>query len=182
MSPSDELIYQLRTTLGKMEVALSAVGEAIVWTDIKGRIQWCNSGFDRLVGKRHLEILGRELIVLLPFFQDGQEVLPEAYPVNVVLRTESAFHGYYEFYIRGQALTLDISAGHARLGSAELSVILICRDVTERKKVERMLQAKLDEIESMNRIMVGREERLLEMKREVNDLLAELGKEPKYSM
>ena len=36
------LINELRTTLGKMEMAFSTIAEAIVWTDAKGRIEWCN--------------------------------------------------------------------------------------------------------------------------------------------
>ena len=51
------LINELRTTLGKMEMAFNTIAEAIVWTDAKGRIEWCNASFDRLIGREHLEVI-----------------------------------------------------------------------------------------------------------------------------
>ena len=67
-------------------------------------------------------------------------------------------------------------------------------DIHDRKEHEALLeQAKktaegharrateaMADMERMNAVMMGREERVLEMKQEVNDLLAELGQERKY--
>ena len=38
----------------------------------------------------------------------------------------------------------------------------------------------MDEIERFNKLMTGREGRVIEMKKEVNALLAELGRQPEY--
>jgi len=48
-------------------------------------------------------------------------------------------------------------------------------EITQRKETEQELQHKLDEIERFNRAMIGREERVLEMKAEVNELRARFG-------
>ncbi len=45
---------------------------------------------------------------------------------------------------------------------------------------EEQLQETLAETERFNRLMTGREERIIEMKKEVNALPAELGREPQY--
>ncbi len=53
------------------------------------------------------------------------------------------------------------------------AVCVVYRDVTERKQAEKELAA-------FNKAMVGREKRILEMKRKVNELSSELGREPVY--
>ena len=52
--------------------------------------------------------------------------------------------------------------------------------VIERKQAEEEKREIIAEMERMNRLMTGREMRVIEMKKEVNALLAELGKEPEY--
>ncbi|HPQ81159.1 MAG TPA: PAS domain S-box protein [bacterium] len=54
------------------------------------------------------------------------------------------------------------------------------RDVTESVEADEALQKKMTESATLTKLMVGREGRLIELKREVNALLAELGREPKY--
>jgi PAS domain S-box-containing protein len=54
------------------------------------------------------------------------------------------------------------------------------RDITERKRAEAELAKSLAETERMNRLLTGREMRVVEMKREVNELLEELERAPVY--
>jgi PAS domain S-box-containing protein len=54
------------------------------------------------------------------------------------------------------------------------------RDIRERKRIKDQLQQTLDELTTFNRAMVGRETRMLELKQEVNELLARLNQSPKY--
>ena len=45
-----------------------------------------------------------------------------------------------------------------------------------------VLQQKNAELENQMKIMMGREERVLELKQEINDLLKELGRPPKFGV
>ncbi|MDP8239798.1 MAG: PAS domain S-box protein [Candidatus Hatepunaea meridiana] len=54
-------------------------------------------------------------------------------------------------------------------------------DITERKRSEEALKKQMEEIEKTNRLFMGREYRIVEMKREVNELLEKLGQPKKYS-
>lgn len=53
-------------------------------------------------------------------------------------------------------------------------------EINERKLAEQKLQTSYDELQLFTSCMVTREERVVELKREINDLLAEMGREPVY--
>ncbi|MHB1033346.1 MAG: c-type heme family protein [Pirellulales bacterium] len=59
---------------------------------------------------------------------------------------------------------------------------MVVRDVTERKRIEEKMQATVGELERFNRLAVGREQKMLQLKREVNALLGSLGRDDKYEV
>lgn len=65
MSTAD-LLDQLRRSLGRLEAALSSVEDALVLTDVNGRVEWCNRAFNQFVGQPRLLSLGRPLVELMP--------------------------------------------------------------------------------------------------------------------
>ena len=87
-----------------------------------------------------------------------------------------------------------------RRGIIELDVIIqpltggcgyqvIVQDITARKKVEEALQqqsdelrARNDELSRFNRVAIGRELCMIELKREVNDLCGKLGEPPRHRL
>jgi len=54
------------------------------------------------------------------------------------------------------------------------------RDCSARKKAESLLLKKINELERFNNLTIDRELRMIDLKKEVNKLLAELGKKEKY--
>ncbi|MFC1866686.1 transporter substrate-binding domain-containing protein [Thermodesulfobacteriota bacterium] len=55
-------------------------------------------------------------------------------------------------------------------------------DLTERKQAEKALQQNLEELEEFNQLTIGREEKMIELKEEINRLMKQLGKEEKYEI
>ena len=55
------------------------------------------------------------------------------------------------------------------------------RDITEHKKAEAKINEQLDELRRWQNVTLGREDRILELKREVNQLAAEAGRPPRYA-
>ncbi|MDE2348644.1 MAG: PAS domain-containing protein [Gammaproteobacteria bacterium] len=60
------------------------------------------------------------------------------------------------------------------------AMICITRDITERKAAELQILSQLEELQRWRTVTLGREERVLELKDEVNALLEELGRAPRY--
>jgi PAS domain S-box-containing protein len=58
----------------------------------------------------------------------------------------------------------------------------IIRDITERKNAEEALRLKITELEKFNDLTVDRELKMIELKKEVNELLMEIGKKEKYTI
>ncbi|MFN6566998.1 PAS domain S-box protein [Dendronalium sp. ChiSLP03b] len=149
------LVEQLRATLGKMEVALGAIADAIVWTGKDGKVQWCNAAFDQLVNKPHILVMGENLIDLLPLKQIGQLLPPESYPNVQVLRgeyqaTEYEFQqsvaktGPTQFSSQSLAiqercqhrcLTVEIMGNAVELPDGNRLAILVIRDVSQAKRL-----------------------------------------------
>jgi two-component system CheB/CheR fusion protein len=61
-------------------------------------------------------------------------------------------------------------------------VVLTCVDVTEQRRAEESLRIRNDELERFNRAAVGREIRMVELKRQINALSARLGEPPPYEI
>ncbi len=61
-------------------------------------------------------------------------------------------------------------------------VIKIARNITDRMKREKDLRRKNEELEKFNSLAVGRELKMVELKREINFLLEELGREPRFNL
>jgi len=60
------------------------------------------------------------------------------------------------------------------------SIDNLSREANERKKAEESLRESMEQLERFNRLAMGREVRVIELKRQVNSLLAELNREPEY--
>jgi len=64
--------------------------------------------------------------------------------------------------------------------SQGIRYISIVRDISERKRIERELREQIDTLERFNDVTVGRELKMIELKKEINAMLEEAGKEKKY--
>ncbi|QLE59254.1 response regulator [Nostoc sp. TCL26-01] len=132
-------LNRLRSTLGKMEVALGAIDDAIAWTDEDTKVQWCNTVFDNLVDRPHITILGTPLIQLLPLTQQGQVITEKTHPVVIALQGQLTATEY-EFQTSHQAVTLEISGSCIEFIAGEKCAVLAIRDITARKQTEAALQ------------------------------------------
>lgn len=153
--------------------------DPIVITDLLGNIIFASKmAFDLLGYDYTEEISGKSVTAWLApdFKMKAVENIK-----NVVMKTPSKDNSYKMVKKDGSIVWADINAtllfNDAGLPRAIVSFV---HDVTIRKEMEETLKAKLAEVEALNETMVGRETKMAELKREVNNLLKELNKPEKY--
>ena len=59
-------------------------------------------------------------------------------------------------------------------------IIGVHLDMTSQKQAEQELKQNLEELERFSRLVVGREEKMIRLKEEINALLGDLGRDHKY--
>jgi hypothetical protein len=55
-------------------------------------------------------------------------------------------------------------------------------DITDRKKDEEQLKSNMEDLERFSDMTVGREEKMIQLKEEINELMVKSGKEEKYKI
>lgn len=161
----------LYETEERFRALIESAGDAVVGIEPPGVINLWNRKAEELFGYSQAEALGKETHAL---------IVPTRY-------REAANAGLKGFFMTGNGKligkTVEVQ-GLRRNGSEfgiELSIsavnikgvwnaIAIARDITERKRLEGEAGRNLDEAERMNRLMVGRELKMEELRKEVRQL------------
>jgi len=133
------LVDELRSTLGKMEMALGSISDAIVWTNADGTIQWCNQAFTRLVGKPNILLIGANLVDMTPFEKNGKIIASRQHPVNAVVLGEIQSNGIYNFRQNNNLLILETTAKRSRTSKDTDSIVVVLHDITERQIAQERL-------------------------------------------
>ena len=94
----------------------------------------------------------------------------------VPVRIKSRIVAVLEFF------TLEYMRADDELMQTLMSVGEQLGHVAERDRADRELHEKMDELESFNRVAVGRELRMIELKREINKASSKLGGAPVYEI
>jgi PAS domain S-box-containing protein len=70
------------------------------------------------------------------------------------------------------------------LDAQDISQGIVCtlEDITERKQAERELKERMEELERFMRLTINREKQMIRLKKEINLLVEEAGKEQKYKI
>jgi PAS domain S-box-containing protein len=77
---------------------------------------------------------------------------------------------------QGSPLEIESRFGPSMINGMVTSVIIMLSDITERKRLEKQLKKMLNDLERFNRVMIGRELRIKELKAIVAELRQNLGK------
>jgi hypothetical protein len=70
------------------------------------------------------------------------------------------------------------------LDAQDISQGIVCtlEDITERKRAEKELKERMEELERFMRLTINREKKMIQLKAEINTLLQQTDKEQKYKI
>jgi PAS domain S-box-containing protein len=168
----------------RTRLILNSAGEGIFGVDAKERVTFLNDAAVALLGYAADELIGQEIHGIIHHsYSDGTP-----YPKKDCPMFQACTQGG-ERHISGEALwrkdgTQFLSEYSATPISDDkdglAGAVIVFRDITERKRNEDELKLRMEEMERFNRLVTGREERMIQLKGEINMLLEEMGKERKY--
>ncbi|MFA6980849.1 MAG: PAS domain S-box protein [Ignavibacteriaceae bacterium] len=76
----------------------------------------------------------------------------------------------------------EVTAKPLVVNNKVVEIHCVLRNIEERKQADEKIKAQLSELKKWQATTIGREERIIEMKKEVNTLLEKLGLQKKYNM
>lgn len=146
----------------------------VFFKDAEIRSLRLSRNYELLLGKSMDELLGKTMDELFPsdfakkMIADDIRILNEGKSVVI----DEEFNGRYYTTIKFPIL---IDGKPTYLAGYTI-------DVTDQKISEKAIQEKAAELERLNNLMLGRELKMIELKKEINLLLEEAGKKGKYKI
>lgn len=165
----------LRESEETFRAVVESANDAVICIEPPGIIYLWNRKAEEMFGYKASEALGKDLHDLVVpekyhkaaraglanFFKTGEGVIH-----NKILELSALRKDGTEFPVELSISSLKTHGGWSTVG--------LIRDTTERKKLENDLRQNLEDFERMNRLMVGRELKMEELRREIARLQAKL--------
>ncbi len=155
----------------KYQAIVSCSQDAIVMMDNQGKITSWNLSAEKMFGYNEKEVLGKDLHQLITVNEEHRNKRGN---LNIFFETGKS-------PLLGKIIELPVKKRNGEIFIIELTVsattlngkwfgVGVMRDITSRKKNEESKMETLNELETMNRLMVDREIKMMELKKEIESL------------
>lgn len=170
-----EDITDLKKTEQQLDLFRYAVEQSpasVVITDIKGIIQYVNTKFCAVTGYTSQEAIGNNPRIL----KSGEKPPEEYKELWEMLTSGKVWSGEFHNKKKDGSLYWEYASISPIVSSSgEITHYLAVKeDITDRKNAEEALLERKNELERLNRIMVDRELRMIELKQQLAELQAKL--------
>ncbi|HPH98585.1 MAG TPA: PAS domain S-box protein [Anaerolineaceae bacterium] len=167
----------LRESEEKFRLIVENQRDLLVKTDIEGHLLFVNPVYCDTFGKTEAELIGSTYMPMvhpddLPVVEKAvARLFSPPYQCEYEERAKTC-QGWRWFSWIARAILDENGNVTALIGSG--------RDITDRKEAEVKINDQLAELRRWQNVMLGRESRIMELKREVNALLTEANQPPRY--
>jgi PAS domain S-box-containing protein len=169
----------------RSRLILESAGEGIIGVDANGRIAFVNVAACQLLGYSVTELVGQNLHSLIHHSHaDGSAYSKEDCPMYESYTTGKANRVDDEVLWRkdGSSFPVEYASTPVMKEGTVVGAVVTFRDITERKKMDAELKEYVTDLERFNRLVIGREEKMIQLKEEINGLMEKLGQEKKYKI
>jgi len=170
---------RLRESEEKFRSITEQIKEMVYITDNQGTITYVSPACFKIFGFLPGEMQGRNFTNFL-----AESDIPKAMDAFTQALASGISSGDLELLMKrkdGSIFTGELSGTFAKPDHSQGTMGMI-RDITARKQADLLLKEKMDELEHFNELTVGRELVMIELKREINELLRLGGNEEKYKI
>jgi PAS domain S-box-containing protein len=171
----------LRESEGRFRSAFDDGAVAMALTAPDLRLLRVNAAYCRLLGFDESELVGHTVLE----FTHPDDARPTQSALDSVVKDKNPTLRFEKRYIGkdGRLIWVDVSSAPVCDAQGDtLYLVTHVQDITERKRAEEALQATNEELARFNRAMVGRELRMIELKKEVNQLCEQASQPPRYPL
>jgi len=141
----------------------------------------CNFSTLKMFGVSREQILGQSPYRFSPPLQpDGRDSKEKAMEkIKAALDGQTQFFEWKHSKLDGTLFDAEVALNRIKV-DGQIYLQAIVRDVTDRKNIESKLIEQLDELKRWQGVVLEREERVIELKNEVDELLLRLREPAKY--
>ncbi|MCB2187713.1 MAG: PAS domain S-box protein [Deltaproteobacteria bacterium] len=180
-----ERTEELQASEERSRLFLHSVDEGIFGVDDQGRLTFVNPAALTMLGFAEDELMGRMVHPLIHYQRgDGREYPAQECPLHASFTQGATHHLDDEVLWKkdGTPIPVELASTPLQLQERLLGAVVTFRDVSERRKAEEELRQYVDDLQRFNRLTLGRELKMIELKEEVNGLLGQLGMQKKYKI
>ena len=169
---------------------MDAIPDGLLGLDCEGKAFSVNSAFTRMLGYDAHEVMGKTMHELIHHTSaNGNSFSKEECPVCRANMNGEQSHGNEDiFWCKdGSSIQVEYAITPLIQGKDFLGSVVVFKDISDRIEAAKILKegyeitSRLEETQRFNHLMLGREERIIELKNQVNDLAGQLGQGPVYN-
>ena len=160
---------ELKISEERYERLFEGAEDGIYTLDLKGVFTSGNRKAEEICGYKREELIGKHFMSLLP---NKLEIVRLLKVFKDIITSEG---GTYKFETalknkQGTLVPVEIKGAILKKRGRPIGIIGIARDITERKKADEELKNKNRELEKFRKIAIGRELKMIELKKKLKEL------------